>query len=256
MRSALAVSACLFLAAVWPPGLRADSIFEYRIHLETVSPFFEPRASDFRTTIYVGEGRARSDSGSTSYILRTDLGKLWVVFHQRKKYWEFDTPVQVKNLVPDESRPLLAEGQRMGAALVEISATDDRKTHGGWQAKRWKIEVVQPLLHVSRTIDLWLHTDPEIHLAPYQELRKGVSALGILDEEWTTEILNLEGLKILADERTEFGKRTEHSTTTLVSHREEDMAEVYYSIPDGYAREAFDLGLVLGHEEPSERPGP
>lgn len=256
MRTTLAATTCLFLTTLWSPGLRADSVFEYKTHLETVSPFFEPRASDFRTTIYVGERRARSDDDSTSYILRADLGKLWLVFHQRKTYWEFDIPVQVDDLVPDESRSLLVEGRRMGAALVEISATQDMKTYGDWRAQRWKIEVLQPLLHVSRTVDLWLHTDPELHLAPYRELRKNAMALGILDEDWTTEILKLGGLTILRDERTEFERRTKHFTTTLVSHREEDIAEDYYSIPDGYAREAFDLGLILGHEEPAERPGP
>lgn len=223
--------------------------------METVSPFFEPRTSDLQRTIYVGDRRARSDDGSMSYIFRADLGKLWVVFHQRKTYWEFDTPVQVKNLVSDESRPLLAEGQRMGAALVEISATHDRKTYGDWQAKRWKIEVLQPLLHMSRTVDLWLHTDPELHLAPYRELQKNASALLVLDEEWTAEVLELEGLTILKDERTELDKRTERSTTTLVSHREEDVADTYYSVPDGYVREDFDFGAVLGgKEEPPERP--
>lgn len=254
MPSASLLATWLLVAASVPTWLYADSVLEYEIHVETSSPMREVKVSDSRRTTFVGQGRARSDNEMTSYVFRADLGKLWVLFHHRRAYWEFDTPVRLEDLVPEEARSLFAKGKKGGAALVEMTETDEAKRVGMWRAKRWKVEVLQPLIRVSRTQDLWLDTDSGIDLSSYRELKRNAAALSVLDEEWIAEILALDGLAVLTEEKTEFPNRTEESTITLVSHTEKDVDDSYYGVPDGYVPEEFDAGALFAVAEPVEQP--
>ena len=207
---------------------------------------------DSRKRVSVGNRRARFDQGTMSYVFRGDLGKLWMMSHQRKAYWEFDTPLRLEDLVPADSRSLFAKGKQAAVTLVEVTATDDVKTFGAWQATRWEVEVLQPMLSTTRAVNLWLDTDPEMDLAPYLELRRNLSALFFLDDEWVTKVLALGGLTVFEEQKTESRHRTEVSTLILVSQKEEDVAAAHYSIPDGYVREDFDFGAVFAIEESVE----
>jgi len=220
----------------------ADTLLEYKETMER-SWFAggDSSVESSRTTVLVGKTGARLDMGSRSYIFRSDLGKLWRVFHDRKTYWDLDVPVRLEDLVSGEARDLLAIGRKAMASLVEVSPTDEIRSFGAWEARNWKVKVFQPALNVKYEIDIWLHTDTDADLSSYQELRRNSYALNVFEGEWLLKTLALEGLPIRVEEKRTGQTREEVRTKTLVSLREVEVDPAEYSVPEEFTREKYEF---------------
>lgn len=237
-------------------GLHGDVVLEYATHDEQTSFMAQETWSGHgQQTLILGEDRARLDTGGTSYILRADLGKCWVVFDQRETYWEFDTPVKLNaSLRSEESRETLATAKRLAAALVEVSPTDEIRTIAARPTKRWQATVVQPEYGLSKEIELWVDPEPGVGLEAYRGLRQCVEALDLLDGAWRQELAVLDGLVVETEERTESQKSQKLSTSTLVSRLEKDVDPGLYSPPEGFEQEAFRFETIFKIATPREMP--
>lgn len=233
-----------------PVVLRADSVLEYEVVRERTSFItYETSVDRVRQTISTGKSRGRLDDGGTSYVLRADLGKLWLLFHNDKTYWEFDTPVRLEAEVPEASRSVLEKSEGMSAAAVEVSATGEVETIRSWQARKWRVAVEQPLMGIHRDLEIWLETD--LDPAVYRELRRGVAAFNVLDRGWLGEVFALEGIVVEYEEKSEARTWSQVVTQRLLSLREEEPGDDFYSVPRGYERKEFRLDSVFSVAEPA-----
>jgi len=244
---------CSYLLAA--SAVLADTLLEYEETMER-SWFAgsDSTTENSRTTVLVGKNGARLDMGSTSYIFRSDLGKLWRLFYDRRTYWEFDVPVRLEDLVSGEARDLLATGRKAMTPFVEMSPTDEIRSFGAWEAHNWKVNVLQPALNVKQEIDIWIHADINADLSSYQELRRNIYALNVFDGKWLLKTLELEGLIVRVEETRTNRTREEVRTKTLVSVREVEIDPAEYSVPEEFTREKYEFEKEFRIMTPVEPP--
>lgn len=250
MRSFSSLVSLLFLA---PSVLLGGHVLEYETQVARTSFItHETTTSTWHATAFVGSQRSRIDEWSFSYIMRADLGKFWVVVHGAKTYWEFDLPVQLEDEVAEGSRRTLEEGLRLGTALVDVKPTGEAEKIGGRQARLWRASVQQPLAGLTRDLEVWVATVPD--LPSYRELKRNVVAFNPLESDWKKEILTLEGLEVKYEEKSRSSARSETVTRTLVSVREEPLEKELFEIPEGYERTEFPLDAMFSIATPQEMP--
>src|SRR3954465_127048 len=106
-----AVFAFLFLTAA--PAL-ADTLLTVRSSIEGLK-IAPSQAEPIRIWIHHDPGekgdRLRRDEGDTSYILRLDRGKLYVINHADKTYSELPLPIDPRKINPPAALQARAQGR-------------------------------------------------------------------------------------------------------------------------------------------------
>jgi len=234
--------------ACWIPGiLCADVVLEFQVRTESTQTLLQQSVvKETRRNISLGAECARLDQDVESYILRTDLGKLFVLNHQTKVCSAVDLPIKLEAYIPEGSQDVAPKAMEILTSDMKLTDTGEVRTLGSWPARRWRANVVFPFLGSSDEYDFWVSTAPDLDPRSYKELMTSIYALDPRIRDWIDEILALEGVVIRSEARKGSGQSLRINTTTeLLSIREEEIDSKHYEVPEGYNQVPFRFDMAI-----------
>src|SRR5882757_5124951 len=124
-----------------------------------------------------GKGdKLRRDEGDTSYILRLDRGKLYVINHGDKTYSELALPIDPGKIPAPEAAQVRAQ----------VTPTGETKKIGSWNANKYRVDISSPAgVHLDTT--LWASKD----VASYPALTRLAVSLAALQPgsaDWSRKL--------------------------------------------------------------------
>ncbi len=213
----------LLLAA---PAL-ADTLLTVRSSIEGLK-IAPSQAEPIRIWIGGEKGdRLRRDEGDTSYILRLDRGKLYVVNHADKTYSELALPVDARKI----SAP--AEMQ----VTARVTATDETKKIGSWSSRKYRVDITNPAgLRLDTTV--WASPDIASHQA-LTRLTASIAALQPGSADWAQKLAQIEGFPVLQEADVTMGNSRFKTREELVGIETKDAPAGTYEPPAGYTAQPY-----------------
>ncbi|MCP4656152.1 MAG: hypothetical protein GY856_12125 [bacterium] len=247
----------IFLACYLPGLLFADVVIELDVRKERIQAFTqESRVTEFRRTVSIGATASRMDDEVESYLLRPDLGKLFLLDHGAKVYRALKLPIELAAYIPEEAKAIAPDVMRLLTSDMELTDTGEERTFGSWRARLWRANVVFSMLNLSEEYDFWVSTELDSDTGAYKELMRNVYAIDPTERKWRGEILALEGVVIHSEARRGSGQSTKrNSTIQLISIDEKKVEPGHYEVPGDY-REVpfrFDMGISGNVGLPAKR---
>ncbi|HEY2295982.1 MAG TPA: DUF4412 domain-containing protein [Thermoanaerobaculia bacterium] len=219
-----AVFALLLLTAA--PAL-ADTLLTVRSSIEGLK--IAPSQSE-PIRIWIGGekgDRLRRDEGETSYILRLDRGKLYVVNHADKTYSELPLPVDARKVgAPPEMQ-----------VKAQVTATGETKKIGSWSARKYRVDITNPAgLHLDTTV--WASPDVASHQA-LTRLAASIAALQPGSADWAQKLGQIEGFPVLQEADVTMGTSHFKTREELVGIETKDAPAGAYDPPPGYTAQPY-----------------
>jgi len=212
----------LFLLAAAPAA--ADSLLTLRSSIEGLK-MDQPRTGEVK--IWIGGDKLRRDEADSSYILRLDRGKLYVVNHSEKTYSELAIPGDLQRVASPASAQL----------KVQVTATAETKKIGNWTARKYKVDLSNPEgLRLDTTI--WASKDIASHEA-YNRLAASLAALQPGAAEWARKLEQIEGFPVLQETDVTMGGSRFKTREELISVETLNAPAGAYEIPAGYTARPF-----------------
>lgn len=211
----------LLLAAAAAP---ADSLLTMRSSIEGLR-MDQPRNSEVK--IWIAGDKLRRDEGDSSYILRLDRNKLYVVHHAERSYSELALPID-----PGKIAAPAAEQMQ-----VQVITTNEMKKIGGWNARKYKVDISNPAgLRLDTTI--WASKDIVAYPA-YNRMASSLAALQPGSAEWARKLEQVEGFPVLQEADVTMGGSRFKTREELVTVETRDSPAGAYEVPAGYTAQPF-----------------
>jgi hypothetical protein len=202
----------------------ADSLLTLRSSIEGLK-MEQPRGGE--VTIWLGGDKLRRDEADSSYILRLDLGKLYIIDHADKTYKVLAVPGDLEKIAAQTAAQL----------KVRVTATSETKKIGEWTARKYKVDLSNPEgLHLDTSI--WASKDIASHEA-YSRLAASLAALQPGASEWARKLEQIEGFPVLQEANVDMGGSRFKTREELVSVETKDAPAGAYEIPAGYTPQPF-----------------
>jgi len=168
-----------------------------------------------------GDKLRRDEGGDTSYILRIDKGKLYILNHSEKTYSELALGDLQKIASPAAAQ-----------LAVQVTATGETKKVGSWNARKYKVDISNPAgLHLDTTI--WASKDVAAYQA-YNRLAVSLAALQPGAAEWARKLETIEGFPVLQEADVKMGSSRFKTREELVSVETLEAPAGAYDVPAGY----------------------
>jgi hypothetical protein len=213
--------ALLLLLAV--PAL-ADTLLTVRSSVEGLK-MDQPQTPEVK--IWIAGDKLRRDEGDSSYILRLDRNKLYVVNHGDRTYSELPLPIDLSKIASPAAAQL----------KVQVITTNETKRIGGWSARKYKVDLSNPAgLHLDTTI--WASKD----IASYQAYNRMAASLAALQPgsgEWARKLEQIEGFPVVQEADVTMGTSRFRTREELVAVETREAPASAYEIPAGYAAQPF-----------------
>lgn len=176
--------------------------------------------------VWVGEKQiSRSDERSTM-IVRPD--EMVVINHADKTYTVLELPIDFDQLVPPEQKQVAEMFKLTG----KVTATDERKKVGEWNARRYDVELSNARGMAVDTV-VWATKEIDIDHPTYQKLAAQTMATAG-GADLVTEMAKIEGFPVLQETTFDMAGQTVSSREELVSVEEKDAPPGTYAVPEGY----------------------
>lgn len=175
--------------------------------------------------VWINGDKLRRDEGETSYVLRIDRGKLYILNHGDKTFSELAVADLLKAAAPPQAQ-----------LTVKVTSTTESKKVGSWDARKYKVDIRNPMgLHLDTTI--WASKD----VASYQTYNRLASSLAALQPgaaDWARKLETIEGFPVLQEADVEMGGSRFKTREELVSVETLAAPEGAYEVPKGYTAAA------------------
>jgi hypothetical protein len=216
-RSAFAL--LLLIAAV--PAL-ADTLLTVRSSVQGLK-LDQEQAGPIHIWIDGGKGdKLRRDEGDTSYILRLDRGKLYVINHGDKTYSELALPIDPTKIQAPEAAQVKAQ----------VTPTGETKKIGSWNASKYRVDISSPAgVHLDTTV--WASKD----IASYQALTRlavSIAALQPGSADWSRKLEQIEGFPVIQEVDVTMGANRFKTRDELVSVETKAAPAGSWEPPAGY----------------------
>jgi hypothetical protein len=217
----------LLLAAA--PALPAlgDTLLTVRSSIEGLK-IAPSQAEPIRIWIGGDKGdRLRRDEGDSSYILRLDRGKLYVINHTDRTYSELAVPI---------------DGRKVGAppemqVKAQVTATDEKKKIGSWNVRKYRVDITNPAgLRLDTTV--WASPDVASHQA-LTRLAASIAALQPGSADWSLKLGQIEGFPVLQEADVTMGTSHFKTREELVAVETKDAPAGTYDPPAGYTVQPY-----------------
>jgi len=213
----------LLLLAV-PAG--ADTLLTIRSSIEGLKD--QPQPSEVK--LWISGDKLRRDEGESSYILRLDRGKLYIVNHSERTYSELAVPGDLQKITSPAALQL----------RVQVTATKETKKVKSWNARKYKVDISNPSgLHLDTTI--WASTEIASHQA-FTRLASSLAALQPGASEWSRQLATIEGFPTVQEADVKMGGSRFKTREELVSVETREAPAGAYEIPAGYTAQPFGGG--------------
>jgi len=227
--SALAVS-LLALSA------RADVLFTKKIERVPSAAEAAPQAE--HQTVWVGKDCLRLEKPRATYIVRFDLGKLFVLFPDQS-YSAVDLPVDLKSLVPPDRQLEYEELRSKLALTARVTPTGVTGKHLDWNTKKFTV-LLESAVRVEEG-EFWSTTDIQIDWDLYWRAISVIMSLQPSGEAAAVELRKLEGLTVRAEKKVRSGDSEVVIREELLTLERKPAPEGLYDVPTGYKQKALDV---------------
>lgn len=194
-----------------------------------------PREGTVR--LWIGDDVVARDDGRTAAILRES--ELVLVDHQSRSYSRLALPADVAAMIPPEMRELAGQMMQMLRMDAEIAATEERRRVGRWDARRYTVELTNPM-GVAVTMDLWLSEEVDLPVARLEALAQALAEVQPGGAGWVAELNALPGFPVLQETRLAVGGEEVTTREELVSIEEKPAPAAAYAPPEGYRETPFN----------------
>lgn len=217
-----ALSALFLLLAASP--LLADTVLTVRSSIEGLK-MDQPHQAEVK--IWISGDKLRRDEGDSTYILRPDRDKLYVINHVDRTYSEIGLPVDPRRW-----------GGPAGVQMkVQVTATGETRKVGSWNARKFKVDINSPEgLHMESAI--WASKDIASYQA-YNRMAASIAALQPGSSDWARQLEQVEGFPVLQEVDVDMGGSRFKTREELVSVETRTPPAGAYEVPSGYTKEAY-----------------
>jgi len=218
----IALALLLLLAAT--PGFAA-SLLTVRSTVEGLQ--MEQPQTEIR--IWIDGDKLRRDEGETSYILRLDRSKLYVLNHAEKTWSELTVPVD----------PEKVSAGPVPQSKVQITQTEETKKmgSGNWNARRYRLDIANPGgVHLDTTV--WASKDIPAYAA-FNRLSVSMVALQPGSADLSRKLGQLDGFPVLQESNVEVGTNHFKTREELVSVETKDAPAGAFEPPAGYTAQPY-----------------
>jgi hypothetical protein len=217
-----ALAALLLLLAASP--LLADSLLTVRSSIEGLK-MDQPQQGEVK--IWILGDKVRRDDGDSTYILRLDRNKLYVINHVDRTYRELGLPIDPKKW-----------GGPAGVQMkVQVTATGENRKTGSWNARKFKVDISSPEgLHMD--VAIWASKDIASYQA-YNRMAASIAALQPGSSDWARQLEQVEGFPVLQEADVNMGGSRFKTREELVSVETRTPPAGAYELPGGYEKEAW-----------------
>lgn len=171
--------------------------------------------SSSSSTVWLDEGRLRSDEGERTTLVRLDLDTMYLIDHAAETVAEVQLPVDLRQLIP----PAVAEQMlRMMAYDVTVEPTDDTRQIGDWSCRAWNITMSSEMMLVSSRF--WATTDTPVDHAAYVAASRPVLSLQPGLDELAEQMAAIDGLVVVQETQMTAPVLGDRSILTSVETRE------------------------------------
>ncbi len=207
----------LLLAAPATPAV-ADTVLTLRSSIQGLKD--QPQPGPVK--VWIGGDKLRRDEGGdTSYILRIDRGKLYILNHPEKTYSELAVADLLKIASPPQAQ-----------LAVKVTATKETRKVGTWNARKYKVDIKNPMgLHLDTTI--WASKDVASYQA-YNRLASSLAALQPGAADWARKLETIDGFPVVQEADVEMGGSRFKTREELVSVETLEAPAGAYDVPAGY----------------------
>lgn len=205
----------------------ADTLLTVRSSIEGLK-IAPSQAEPIRIWIGGEKGdRLRRDEGDTSYILRLDHGKLYVINHADKTYSELPLPIDARKIgAPPEMQ-----------VKAQVTATGETKKIGSWNVRKYRVDITNPAgLHLDTTV--WASSDVASHQA-LTRLAASIAALQPGSADWSLKLGQIEGFPVLQEADVTMGTSHFKTREELVGIETKDAPAGAYDPPAGYTLQPY-----------------
>jgi hypothetical protein len=198
----------------------------------------EQPAQDFTSTTWFGEDRMRHDQEDSSFLLRLDQDKIYVINHGNKTYSVLDLPIDFASLLPPEMKAMADQMMKMMTIEASVQTTEETKEVNGWTAKKSIVDLSMPM-GASGQVTVWATTNVPVDLDLYDRM---IRAQGEMFPQlgFMKEIAKIEGFPVLQETRMSGMGTTMTSRQEVTAIEEMDAPAGTYEVPQGYTEEEFN----------------
>ena len=229
--------AAAFAGAV--PAAMADELLTVRGHAEGVKVGDRtqpPRDTDVK--IWLGADRMRRDEGATTFLVRLDQHKLFIVNHAERSYTSVDLPIEWMKLVPPRDQESFSRFMTDNQIVSKVTPTTDTKAFHGWNCHRVQIDLTNNQ-GLKVAAQWWLTKDLPF-AAAYNRLSASLASLQISTVEWSRKMAQLDGFPVYQDTTVTMGGATIKTQEEVTSVDTREAPAGTYDVPAGFKLTPFD----------------
>ena len=233
---AIRITLLLAVAAVLAAPVLADSVITMKSHSD---PIMGQPARDETTTTWVGKDRMARLGGDTSFIIRSDLKKLYIIDPVAKTYSELDLPVDMTKYFPPEMQAQIGAMMQQMKMTAKITPTAEARKIGAWNTKLYKAEIANAM-GMKLDIDMWVSKDLGIDATAYRDLANSLQGLQLGFEDVAKEMAKIDGISVLTETTMSIMGNTMKSREEVVSAETKAAPAGTYDVPPGLTKETFN----------------
>lgn len=193
-------------------------------------------AQDEQNTIWLGDGRMRMDQGDSSFIVRADENKMYIVEHDDKKYFVLDLPIDPDKLLPPEMAKQMMQMMKFEAT---VTPSDETKKVGEWTARRYDVTMNSAMSQMKMVV--WATKDIAFDYSGFNSLFEQTKLLAPGMQDVVDEMRKIDGFQVESTTTMSMmGSDMKMSERTL-SVEEGTPPAGTYDPPAGYKAEPFDF---------------
>ena len=209
----------LLAAPAW-----ADTLLTVRSSVEGLK-MDQPQSPEVK--IWIAGDKLRRDEGDSSYILRLDRSRLYIVNHVDKTYSELPLPIDLQKIAAPAAVQL----------KVQVTSTNETKKIGSWNARKYKVDVSNLAgLHLDTTI--WASKDIAAYPA-YNRMAASLAALQPGSGEWARKLEQIEGFPVVQEADVTMGTSRFRTREELVAVEDREAPANAYEVPSDYTAQPF-----------------
>jgi hypothetical protein len=235
----IALLAVLPLGAAGETAALADELLTVKGHAEGVrvgDRVQPPRDTDVK--VWLAADKLRRDEGGTTFLVRLDRHKLYIVNHAERSYTAVDLPIEWMKLVPPRDQESFSRFMADSQITSKVTPTPDTKVFHGWNCHRIQIELTnnQGLKVIAQW---WLTKDLPL-AAAYNQLSASLASLQISTVEWSRKMAQLDGFPVYQDTTVTMGGATIKTQEEVTSVDTREAPPGTYDVPAGFTLTPFD----------------
>ena len=249
-RSLVTLVALAAVVTLSLPAL-ADHYMKQVTHTDAMEFMGQKQPERFDTTsVWIGDGWARSDTGDTlSVLYNIEKGELYVLRHIDKQY--AIVPLDMDALMEEAMGEADAEeaaaakeamNAMMGSASCTVTPTDETKKFGDWEARKYNVKTSIMMMNLDQ--EMWASEDIEIDADLFHALNSGLMTMMPGADAILKEMVKIEGVPVYSKTVVNIMGTAVNTSSELVEYEEKDAPEGAFEIPEGYTK--VDASSMMG----------